>query len=260
MNILDEIIKERKKSIDIIINEYKKSNVVAHDSNLFFNKIKENNQLSIISEVKFESPSMGKIREKSSIENIIKAMEDGGASGLSILTEPNYFNGSPEYIPLVRKLTSLPILMKDFFIHECQFYQAADLGANMVLLITAALKKEEISSFLEICESLHLETLIELHDEEDLEKISGLNAKIIGINNRNLNDFSIDLNTTKKLIPKIRTEFPNCLIISESGIKNRSDIEFVVKAGADAVLIGTSIMQSPNIKEKLTEFRGISNG
>ena len=200
---------------------------------------------------------MGDIKEKIPVESIISEMEKGQVVGLSVLTEPDFFKGSPDYIKEIRKYTELPILMKDFFIHESQIYHAADLGANMILIIAAILTRDEISNFLDITREIGLDSLVEIHDEEDLNKIKGLNIKIIGINNRNLTDFSIDLNNTKKLIPLIKKEFKDCLIISESGIKSREDMEFVFDAGANATLIGTTIMQSDDITAKIKELKGI---
>ncbi len=256
MNILDEITEKRRKSIGDIIKKYEKANRIPKKANLFYNSILSHDGYSIISEVKFASPSMGDIKEKTPIKNIIQDMEKGGIVGLSVLTEPDYFKGSPEYIKEIRKYTKLPILMKDFFIHESQIHFAADLDANMILIIAAILKREEISKFLEISKRLGLDSLIEIHDEKDLERIKGLDVKIIGINNRNLTDFSIDLNTTKKLIPLIKNSFPNSLIISESGIKTREDMNIVFKAGANATLIGTTIMQSDDIRAKIKELKG----
>ena len=256
MTFLTEILDDRKKSIKMIIKNYKSAKKLPSKTNLFYNSIKNNEKISIISEIKFASPSMGDIKKKVPVKNIINAMELGGVVGFSVLTEPNYFKGSPDYISKIREVSSTPILMKDFFLHESQFYFAADLGANMVLIIVSALQKNEIKQFIKLANELNLETLIEVHDEQDLNKIMGLNLKIIGINNRNLIDFSIDLNTTKNLIPSIKKNFPKSVIISESGVKTRQDVEFVTEAGADAILIGTSIMQAPDITSKIQELKG----
>lgn len=256
MSFLDEIIENRKKSIKNIIDNYKVAKKIPRESGKFYNSIKNRSNVSIISEVKFASPSMGDIKEKSSIEKIVNAMESGGVIGFSVLTEPNYFKGSPDYLIIVREKSQKPILMKDFFLHESQLYFAADLGANMVLIIASILNKNQISNFIDLSRKLNLETLIEVHDKDDINKIKGLDCKIIGINNRNLTDFSINIETTKKLIPNIRQEFPNSVIISESGIKSRKDVQFIVDAGADAILIGTSIMQAPDITLKIIELKG----
>ncbi|NHI93468.1 MAG: indole-3-glycerol-phosphate synthase [Candidatus Lokiarchaeota archaeon] len=256
LSFLDEIIENRKKSIKNIIDNYKVAKKIPRESGKFYNSIKNRSNVSIISEVKFASPSMGDIKEKSSIEKIVNAMESGGVIGFSVLTEPNYFKGSPDYLIIVREKSQKPILMKDFFLHESQLYFAADLGANMVLIIASILNKNQISNFIDLSRKLNLETLIEVHDKDDINKIKGLDCKIIGINNRNLTDFSINIETTKKLIPNIRQEFPNSVIISESGIKSRKDVQFIVDAGADAILIGTSIMQAPDITLKIIELKG----
>ena len=238
------------------MEEYPEVKGIPKNPNLFYKSIESDPYNLIISEIKFASPSMGDIREKIPLENIIKAMEKGGVIGFSVLTETDFFKGSIEYIKEIRKYSKKPILMKDFFIHESQIYLAADLDANMILLIAAILERYEISKFLEIATNKGLDVLVEIHNEEDLEKIKGLDVKIIGINNRNLTDFSIDLNATLKLIPLIKQEFKNCVIISESGIKTREDMETVFKAGANATLIGTTIMQADDITAKIKELKG----
>jgi len=255
VNILDKIVEKRRISVQEIIEKYPEIKGIPKNLNLFYKSIESDQHNLIISEVKFASPSMGDIKEKVPIEDIIKAMEKGGVIGFSVLTEPDFFKGSIEYIKEIRKYSEKPILMKDFFIHESQIYLAADSDANMILLIAAILERNEISKFLDISAKNGLDVLLEIHNEEDLEKIKGLNVKIIGINNRNLTDFSIDLNTTVKLIPLIKQEFKNCLIISESGIKTREDMETVFKAGANAVLIGTTIMQADDITAKIMELK-----
>ena len=260
MSFLNEIVANRKESIKDIIKNYEKVKKIPKESNLFYKAIKNNKGISIISEVKFASPSMGDIKEKIPVKKIINAMDLGGVVGFSVLTEPNYFKGSPDYISRIREVSKTPILMKDFFLHESQFHFAADLDANMVLIIVAALERDEIERFVMLAKKLNLETLIEVHDEVDLNKILGLDLKIIGINNRNLTDFSIDLNTTKNLIPIIKKNFPNSIIISESGVKTRDDAKFVIEAGADAMLVGTSIMQATDITSKIQELKGETRG
>lgn len=256
MTILDEIVEKRRKSITQVIIDYPNSKKIPESPDIFYNSIRNDKGVSVISELKFASPSMGQIREKTPIDAIINQMEKGGVVGLSVLTEPEFFNGSPEYISKIRKHTKLPILMKDFFLHESQLYQAADLGANMVLLITSVLRRDEISDFLKKNENLNLESLVEVHDQEDIEKLDGLNLKIAGINNRNLTDFTIDLNKTRELVPILKEKFPKCIIISESGMHGREDVIFVTESGADAILVGTSIMQSTNIPAKIQELKG----
>lgn len=256
MSFLKEIIENRKQSITEIIKNYDSVKKIPKETDLFYNSIKSNKKISVISEIKFASPSMGDIREKIPIKKIINAMELGGIVGFSVLTEPNYFKGSTDYISKIREVSQTPILMKDFFLHKSQFYFAADLDANMVLIIVAALEKDEVKHFIKLASELNLETLVEVHDENDINKIKGLDIKIIGINNRNLTDFTINLDTTKYLIPIIKKNFPDVVIISESGVKTREDVKFVTKAGADAILVGTSIMQAPDIASKIRELKG----
>ena len=260
MSFLNEIIENRKETITDIIENYKEAKKIPSKSRQFYNSIINNKIISIISEIKFASPSMGNIREKIPIKKIIDAMELGGVVGFSVLTEPNYFKGSPEFISKIREVSNTPILMKDFFLHDSQFYFAADLDVNMVLIVVSALDRILIERFIKLANELNLETLVEVHDESDIIKIIGLDLKIIGINNRNLTDFSIDLNTTKKLIPIIKKNFPKSIIISESGVKTREDVEFLTEAGADAILVGTSIMQASDITKKIFELKGETRG
>ncbi|MHC1592193.1 MAG: indole-3-glycerol phosphate synthase TrpC [Candidatus Helarchaeales archaeon] len=258
MNILFEIAEKRKIHLNEIKKKYSIAKSRPKERDCFQKSLRSNENVSIISEIKAASPSKGALRELEPLDYIAAEMERGGAAGISVLTEPDYFHGSPDFISIVKKSTKLPILMKDFFIDECQLFQAADLGANMILLIASLLKEREITRFLEICDDLNLEALVEVHDEKDLEKIRNLNLNIVGINNRNLKNLSINLSNTKRLAPLIRKKHANALIISESGIKSRKDVEFVASAGIDAVLVGSAVMSSRDIAGKIQELRGTS--
>ncbi|MEK7672698.1 MAG: anthranilate phosphoribosyltransferase [Patescibacteria group bacterium] len=206
---------------------------------------------ALIAEIKQFSPSEGKIvRGKFSPKKIAKIYEASGASAISVVTEEKYFHGSFEYLKEVKMACGLPILCKDFVIYEYQIYKAREYGANAVLLIAAVLSEEVLRKFIGAVESLGMDALVEIHDEEELQKALNAGAKIIGINNRNLKTFEIDLNTTNrlvKLIPKDKT------IVSESGIAGGRDVKKLDKR-VNAILVGTSLMRSKNIKKLIHEI------
>ncbi len=201
----------------------------------------------IITEIKPASPSKGKIKEinEKNILDIAKAMIEGGCIGISILTEPNYFNGSYKNLILVRRF-DIPILMKDFIIDKYQIDIANEIGANAILLIVKALG-DDLGKFLDYADDYKLECLVETHNEKEIDIALNFGAKIIGINNRDLDTLKIDLSTTERLsslIPK------NKIKISESGIYKRNELKYVLEC-CDAALIGSSIMESNNIMEKV---------
>ncbi|MBN1802819.1 MAG: indole-3-glycerol-phosphate synthase [Candidatus Lokiarchaeota archaeon] len=221
--------------------------------------IKNNNSISIISEIKPASPTLGNIRSNIDVKSVAIEMEEAGAVGLSVLTEPYYFYGSYGNLKSALSSTHLPCLMKDFVVDPIQILIASRLGASNVLVINS------ICNLIEICELIlkeGMEPLIEIHEESELKDIeqlieSGIFPSLIGVNNRNLKTLEIDLNSSKQLIPKIRKLCGNnVVIVSESGINSRQDIETLKPSGANAFLIGASIMQSKNIKQKILELRG----
>ena len=207
--------------------------------------------LSIIGEFKNASPSLGKIESRITLE---ERMEDYTASvdAVSCLTEEKHFLGNTDYFRKVRNLTPLPMLRKDFMIEEYQFYEAKAIDADAVLLIAAILDDKEMYDFYQLAKELKLDVLVETHDEWEMERALKLDADIIGINNRNLKTFDVDLNTTSKLAPLIPYE---AVLVSESGMKDENDMKNVKEQGADAVLIGETFMRSDNIKETMKQLR-----
>lgn len=161
-------------------------------------------------------------------------MELGGVVGISVVTEPKYFNGNFEILRRVRNSVSLPILLKDFIFDPKQIHYGIELGADVILLISKMLFKQNLWELHKLAVSLNLEVLIEIHDTKDLDKIRGIEPQMIGINNRNLENFKVDIKNSLNLIPKVRKIYPNSLIISESGIRTKSDIEKLRNEGADA--------------------------
>jgi indole-3-glycerol phosphate synthase len=218
------------------------------------NQIKNNKHASLITEVKFSSPSLGNIRNVSDPVVIANQMVDGGAVGLSVLTQPYLFNGSPDYFTEVRKKIKVPLLMKDIIIDKMQIDAAEKLGADVVLLIQAIFDKKfakDINEFVSYAHKKNLLVLVESHTKKEFADSTKTEADILGINNRNLDTLEIDLETTKSILED-RNE--KRIIISESGIESQKDIKFLDKCGADAFLVGSSIMKSKDIKGLVSEL------
>ncbi|MCL2441173.1 MAG: indole-3-glycerol phosphate synthase TrpC [Treponema sp.] len=208
--------------------------------------------LSFICEVKKASPSKGIIAEHFPWLEIAKEYEEGGAAAISVLTEPEFFLGSEQYLREISASVSIPALRKDFIIDPYQLYEAKIWGAKAALLICALLDKDTLNLFLTIAKTLYLDCLVEVHSEEEVKEAVGEGAKIIGINNRDLTTFNVDTGLTarlKKLIPS------GILTVAESGINTPDDIREIKETGVDAVLIGESLMRSSDKKQFLNELR-----
>lgn len=248
-DILQTIIENKRKEVEVSKQKLPLSkirkNLKKSDRN-FLTALKGKH--NIISELKYKSPSIGVIGKKRPIKEIITAY-DKYASAISVLTDKKFFGGNLTYINKVKRYTKLPILRKDFTIDEYQIYEARYFGADAVLLIASILSAEEIEQFLKITRKLGMEALVETKTKEEIEKVLTTSAKIIGINNRNLSDFSITLNTTKELKKLIPIDK---IIVSESGIYTRNDI---LTLDTHAVLIGTSLMKAEDISQKLSEIK-----
>ncbi len=209
-----------------------------------------NNLDAVITEIKRKSPSRGYISDADLLDSAV-SMEAGGACAISVLTDKR-FGGDLGDLGRVKKRVGVPVLRKDFIVDGFQIYESYACGADAVLLI-ASLLREKTEEFVELTHGLGMESLVEVHDEDDIGFALDSGARLIGVNNRDLGSLEIDLGTTEKLAPKIPK---NKLIVSESGIKNREDLERVLYAGADAALIGTSIMLAEDIRGKVMEFTG----
>ncbi|MBI3622029.1 MAG: indole-3-glycerol phosphate synthase TrpC [Nitrospirae bacterium] len=208
--------------------------------------------IRLIAEIKKASPSAGVLRPDFDPVDIAKRYEAAGARALSILTDQPYFQGSLDYLAQVRKAVTLPLLQKDFVLDEVQLYEARALGADAVLLIAAILELKQIRDLYELALGLGLSVLTEVHSERELESVVEW-APIIGINNRDLTTFAVDLETTFRVIKHIPK---NKVIVSESGIGGRKDIERLAEAGVHAVLIGETFMRAENIGAKVKELMG----
>ena len=213
--------------------------------------IKENKHASLITEVKFSSPSLGKIRQKSDPVQIAQAMVDGGAKALSVLTQPYLFEGSPDYFMQIRKQVKIPMLMKDIVVDKIQIDAARKIGADYMLLIQSLFDVgflKDIDEFIDYGHKNGLRVLVEAHTKSEFANSMNTKADLIGINNRNLDTLKIDINTTKSLLEGFSGDR---IIVSESGIESPQDIQFLQKCGAGAYLVGSSIMKSENIKENV---------
>jgi indole-3-glycerol phosphate synthase len=211
-------------------------------------------RINLIAEIKFASPSAGIIRENVDPLSVGRMYEEAGAAAISLLTDQKFFGGDLKNLPLLKKAIALPILRKDFIIDEIQIEESSLWGADAILLIARILTKEELTKFLELCRTFGMAALTEIHDGDDLEKALECGAEIIGINNRDLDTFEISLNTTLELAPRIPEGYVK---VSESGINRGADVLPLKQVGVQAILVGTSLMQSHDIKEKVRELAGL---
>lgn len=209
--------------------------------------------VSFICECKKASPSKGLIAPNFPYLEIAKEYEAAGADCISVLTEPKWFLGNDEYLKEIAEAVSIPCLRKDFTVDEYQIYQAKVLGASAVLLICSVLTENQMKDYIRICDELGLSALVEVHDEQEVQTALNTGARIIGVNNRNLKDFSVDTDNSRRLRGLIP---PNVLFVSESGVRTAEDVETLRKIGADAVLIGETLMRASDKRAKLAELRG----
>lgn len=209
--------------------------------------------LSFICECKKASPSKGLISPDFPYLKIAAEYESAGADCISVLTEPKWFLGSDEYLREIAAEVSIPCLRKDFTVSEYMIYEAKLLGASAVLLICSILDESRVREYIAVCDSLGLSALVETHDEREVGSALGAGARVIGVNNRNLKDFSVDTGNSRRLRELIP---PEVLFVSESGVSSAADVDALRKAGADAVLIGESLMRAPDKRAKLAELKG----
>lgn len=211
------------------------------------------NDIAFICECKKASPSKGVIAEDFPYLRIAKQYEKAGAACISVLTEPKWFLGSDEYLREIASEVNIPCIRKDFTVDEYMIYEAKLLGAKAVLLICSILKEEQIKRYIGICDRLGLSALVEAHDENEIKMAVNAGARLIGVNNRNLNDFSVDTDNSRRMIELVPDR---TLFVSESGVKDAEDIRLLREAGADAVLIGETLMRAEDETAKLEELRG----
>ncbi len=254
-DLLAKIIAEKQKEVDRLRNKGIAVNEEGISSPIrdFKGSISRSDRINLIAEIKFASPSAGIIREKIDPLTIGQVYEEAGAAAVSLLTDKRFFRGDLKYLPRLKKTISLPILRKDFIVDEIQVRESFLWGADAILLISCILSGRQLKRLLSTCRELGLNALTEVHDRHDLEKAIDCGAEIIGINNRDLNTFEVNLNTTLELAPLVPDKH---IIVSESGIKNRGDLQFLKTAGIHAILVGTGLMKSKDMGKKAEELAG----
>tara|TARA_Y100000766_G_scaffold254464_1_gene239913 strand:+ start:579 stop:1328 length:750 start_codon:yes stop_codon:yes gene_type:complete len=245
MSILDEIINNTKSKLDKRKNELPLDKIKKEieSSNFLENSFKNSlidKEHAIIAEIKKASPSAGIISEDFDPLKKAKEYEEFGASALSILTEEDYFLGSTKYLKDVKKITNLPILRKDFIVDTYQIYESKFIGADCILLIASILNDKQLREFSDLAETLQLDYLIEVHNEEELSRVELFSNAIIGVNNRNLKTFEVDIQNSVRLRNLYKK---NNIFVAESGIKNKKDIDMLLANNINVFLIGESLMK-----------------
>ncbi len=223
------------------------------DTKFPFEQALKKDGMSFICEVKKASPSKGIIAEDFPYVEIAKDYESSGASAISVLTEPQWFKGENAYLEEISKNVSIPLLRKDFTVCEYQIYEAKLIGASAVLLICSLLDTDTIREWIKLCDMLGLSALVEAHTEDEIKSAVSAGARIIGVNNRNLRDFTVDITNSIRLRNLVPSEI---LFVAESGIKTRADVAELENAGVNGVLIGETLMRSKDKKAMLDELKG----
>jgi indole-3-glycerol phosphate synthase len=213
--------------------------------------------ISLIAEHKRRSPSAGTIREGASVPEVVGAYERGGATAVSVVTEPHWFGGSLDDLRLAREATRLPILRKDFIVDPYQVYETAVAGADALLLIVAVLEPRELERLYTAARDIDLDVLVEVHDEEELATALELDVDVIGINNRDLDDFTVDIERTYQLLADVPA---GKTVVSESGFRAREELDELERVGVDAVLVGESLMRSDDIEAATRALAGGGDG
>ena len=262
MNILDTIVEQKKIEVAKL-----DSRIIAagdlHDAMLERNEIRDfaealmnpkEGSIALIAEVKKASPSAGVICRDFDPVRIAREYEAAGASCLSVLTDEKFFQGSLDYLRDIRSAVNLPLLRKDFIIDERQILEAIEWGADAILLIAAILSDEQLKLFHSLATEAGLAVLVEVHNEAELARAEKINAPMIGVNNRDLKTFRVDLGTTERLAA--RMDLTNKILVGESGIHTRADVERLERCGAKAILVGESLIKGGNISAKVSELLG----
>ena len=259
MTILDELAQTAYKRVaeakmSFPADKVKAEALALPKGNFEFEKALKKQDIAFICECKKASPSKGLIAKEFPYLDIAKEYENAGADCISVLTEPTRFLGSDVYLKEIASTVSIPCLRKDFTVDEYMIYEARLLGAKAVLLICSILNEKEIAEYIKICDSLGISALVEAHNESEIKMALNAGARIIGVNNRNLKDFTVDTDNSRRmreLVPK------DIIFVSDSGVKSSEDVALLREIGADAVLIGETLMRSEDKKEKLNELRGV---
>ncbi|UCG13411.1 MAG: indole-3-glycerol phosphate synthase TrpC [Deltaproteobacteria bacterium] len=258
--ILDDIVARKREEVDRLKklgsqSELERAAESMTDIRDFMGGLENGARPAIIAEIKRASPSAGLIRPDLDVTTIAATYEREGAAAISVITEEHFFQGSLEYLHEARESVSVPLLCKDFIIDPIQVHLARASGADALLLITSILDQDLLAQLIGMSRSLGMACLVEVHDPEEVARALAADARIIGINNRDLRTFKVDLDTTRKLRSLIP---PGRLVVSESGIQGRDDMQYLAEVGVDAVLVGTSLMKSEDPGQKLRELTGRS--
>ena len=257
MNILDQLAEHARERVDIAERKISRSDIrrIAEDmpkKNFEFEKALSGKGLSFICECKKASPSKGVIAEVFPYMEIARDYERAGADCISVLTEPKWFLGSDKYLREIASAVSIPCIRKDFTVDDYMIYEARVLGAGAVLLICSILCEEQIREYIEVCDSRGLSALVEAHNAAEIDTALRAGARIVGVNNRDLKDFTVDTSNSRRmreLVPE------DVLFVSESGVKDINDIRLIRESGADAVLVGEALMRSSDRAALLNEWR-----
>ena len=260
MSVLDRIVEDTREELDrrrerVPLSELEARVAERRDGDAFrpFAEALTQPGLSIIAEHKRRSPSAGVIREGVTVADVVRAYERGGAAALSILTEPFHFGGSLDDLREAHRSTGLPVLRKDFIVDRYQLYEAAAAGADAVLLIVAALEPQDLDALLQEARALDLDALVEVHDERELEAALEVDADVVGLNNRDLSDFSVDIERTYELLSDVPA---GKTVVAESGFSSRDQLDELERVGIDAVLIGESLMRAHDVEAACRELTG----
>ncbi|MFL2478870.1 MAG: indole-3-glycerol phosphate synthase TrpC [Verrucomicrobiales bacterium] len=252
---LAEIISHKRQEIEPLVQRAEKLRYAALERNEFKSLASAINvgsdRLGLIAEVKKASPSAGIIAKDFDPVSQAKKYADAGASAISVLTDEKYFKGKLEYLTQIQQAVDVPVLRKDFIVHESQIYEASVAGADAVLLIVAALSQEDLERLFDCANTYQLEVLMEVHDLPELERALETDVKIIGVNNRNLKTFEVDLKNTEAISEEVPEDI---LFVSESGIKTPQDASLVASWGADAVLVGETLMRAGDVASTVKEI------
>jgi len=265
VNILDTIVEQKKREVAMLpsrliaAGDLRDALLERGEQRDFLAALRQprRGDIALIAEVKKASPSAGVICRDFDPVRIAKEYEAAGASCLSVLTDEKFFQGTLDYLRQIRAAVKLPLLRKDFMIDERQILEAIEWGADAILLIVAILSDEQLKKFHSLAAEAGLAALVEVHDEVELERALKIGAGIIGVNNRNLKDFKVDLATTEKLAAKLFSSPAtrhSSLLVAESGIHTRADVERLEKCGANAILVGESLMKHGDIQSKVREL------
>jgi indole-3-glycerol phosphate synthase len=253
--MLDKIIAQKREEVEqrkkVATMAHLQERIAQQKPPLDLAPALKGDHIQLIAEVKQASPSRGILSSNFNPTKLAQTYAEGGAAAISVLTESNYFMGSNEHLAAIKKVVELPLLRKDFIFDPYQIYESGAYGADALLLIAAILSQEQLQEFVSLSHSLGLRCLVEVHNEAEVERAVLSGAEIMGINNRDLNTFVVDINTTHRLRPLVPKEK---IVVSESGIKSKRDMEKLGKWKVDAVLVGEALVTASNVRAKMKEL------